>query len=287
MLHAGHPAGGRRATIANSSAVRYSRPAVVLRPVRRPVRRLRPVPGLRHLDHAERRCADRVPQPGHRGRHLAAGRHQRPVGHAAGHHGQRRRGHVRIPEQRHPPLARAAGGSGSGRRPTGGSLQAGTRCFGARSPEDGAAPSFQRPEILGSVTCRLPRSDDPIAAAAPFRASDTHSATQGTGDLPPAYSALLVEHATVRQVFNDTDRDALLLVVGAPLEGAQQAGDDRDRPCVQVSGWCEGATAACASGSADRAAARDRSSSGRPLAQTTSRGIGSARQRSSPSGGIR
>jgi uncharacterized cupin superfamily protein len=35
--------------------------------------------------------------------------------------------------------------------------------------------------------------------------------------LPP-HSAVLVEPATVRQVFNDTDRDALWLVVGAPPE---------------------------------------------------------------------
>ncbi|MGH2983908.1 MAG: cupin domain-containing protein [Solirubrobacterales bacterium] len=33
-------------------------------------------------------------------------------------------------------------------------------------------------------------------------------------------SALLVEPDTVRQVFNDTDADALWLVVGAPPEGA-------------------------------------------------------------------
>src|SRR3954463_4924285 len=33
-------------------------------------------------------------------------------------------------------------------------------------------------------------------------------------------SALLVEPRTVRQVFNDTDGDALWLVVGAPPEGA-------------------------------------------------------------------
>ena len=33
-------------------------------------------------------------------------------------------------------------------------------------------------------------------------------------------SAVAVEPATVRQVFNDTDRDALWLVAGAPPEGA-------------------------------------------------------------------
>jgi hypothetical protein len=33
-------------------------------------------------------------------------------------------------------------------------------------------------------------------------------------------SAVAVEPATVRQVFNDTDRDALWLVAGAPAEGA-------------------------------------------------------------------
>jgi hypothetical protein len=33
-------------------------------------------------------------------------------------------------------------------------------------------------------------------------------------------SALLVEPGTVRQVFNDTDADALWLVAGAPPEGA-------------------------------------------------------------------
>jgi quercetin dioxygenase-like cupin family protein len=33
-------------------------------------------------------------------------------------------------------------------------------------------------------------------------------------------SAVLVEPETVRQVFNDTDRDALWLVAGAPAEGA-------------------------------------------------------------------
>jgi uncharacterized cupin superfamily protein len=33
-------------------------------------------------------------------------------------------------------------------------------------------------------------------------------------------SAVAVEPATVRQVFNDTERDALWLVVGAPPEGA-------------------------------------------------------------------
>jgi quercetin dioxygenase-like cupin family protein len=37
--------------------------------------------------------------------------------------------------------------------------------------------------------------------------------------LPPL-SAVHVEPATLRQVFNDTDRDALWLVVGAPPEGA-------------------------------------------------------------------
>jgi quercetin dioxygenase-like cupin family protein len=37
--------------------------------------------------------------------------------------------------------------------------------------------------------------------------------------LPPL-SALLVEPATVRQVFNDTDADALWLVVGAPRDFA-------------------------------------------------------------------
>ena len=35
--------------------------------------------------------------------------------------------------------------------------------------------------------------------------------------LPP-HSAVLVEPATIRQVFNDTDEDALWLVVGAPHE---------------------------------------------------------------------
>ena len=37
------------------------------------------------------------------------------------------------------------------------------------------------------------------------------------------YSAVLVDPATVRQVFNDTDRDALWLVVGAPPEGLSAA----------------------------------------------------------------
>ena len=36
--------------------------------------------------------------------------------------------------------------------------------------------------------------------------------------LPP-HSAVLVEPGTIRQVFNDTDGDALWLVVGAPPEG--------------------------------------------------------------------
>ena len=36
----------------------------------------------------------------------------------------------------------------------------------------------------------------------------------------PAYSAVLVEPDTIRQVFNDTHRDALWLVVGAPPEAA-------------------------------------------------------------------
>ena len=40
--------------------------------------------------------------------------------------------------------------------------------------------------------------------------------------LPP-YSAVLVEPDTVRQVFNDTDRDAVWLVVGAPPEAATTA----------------------------------------------------------------
>lgn len=36
----------------------------------------------------------------------------------------------------------------------------------------------------------------------------------------PALSSLLIEPTTVRQVFNDTDQDALWLVVGTPAESA-------------------------------------------------------------------
>lgn len=36
----------------------------------------------------------------------------------------------------------------------------------------------------------------------------------------PALSSLLVEPATVRQIFNDTERDVLWLVVGTPAEAA-------------------------------------------------------------------
>ena len=39
------------------------------------------------------------------------------------------------------------------------------------------------------------------------------------GDLAP-FSAVLVTADSVRQIFNDTDRDALWLVAGAPPEGA-------------------------------------------------------------------
>jgi uncharacterized cupin superfamily protein len=42
-------------------------------------------------------------------------------------------------------------------------------------------------------------------------------------------SAVAVEPATVRQVFNDTERDALWLVVGAPAEGANTLEMSPDR----------------------------------------------------------
>jgi quercetin dioxygenase-like cupin family protein len=60
------------------------------------------------------------------------------------------------------------------------------------------------------------------------RQSELYVVLEGTGririgddvlTLPPL-SSLLVETETVRQVFNDTDEDALWLVVGAPAEPA-------------------------------------------------------------------
>jgi uncharacterized cupin superfamily protein len=61
-----------------------------------------------------------------------------------------------------------------------------------------------------------------------FEQTELYVVLEGTGrirvgdellTLPPL-SAVAVEPATVRQVFNDTDRDALWLVAGAPPEGA-------------------------------------------------------------------
>jgi quercetin dioxygenase-like cupin family protein len=61
-----------------------------------------------------------------------------------------------------------------------------------------------------------------------FEQTELYVVVEGTGrmrvgdellTLPPL-SAVVVEPATVRQVFNDTDRDALWLVAGAPPEGA-------------------------------------------------------------------
>jgi quercetin dioxygenase-like cupin family protein len=61
-----------------------------------------------------------------------------------------------------------------------------------------------------------------------FEQAELYVVLEGTGrmrvgdellTLPPL-SAVAVEPATVRQVFNDTDRDALWLVAGAPPEGA-------------------------------------------------------------------
>jgi uncharacterized cupin superfamily protein len=61
-----------------------------------------------------------------------------------------------------------------------------------------------------------------------FEQAELYVVLEGTGRMrvgdelltlvPP--SAVAVEPATVRQVFNDTDCDALWLVVGAPVEGA-------------------------------------------------------------------
>lgn len=72
----------------------------------------------------------------------------------------------------------------------------------------------------------------PGQASTRHRHAETHElyvVLEGTGrmrvgdDAPltlPALSTVLVEPADVRQVFNDTDADALWLVVGAPAEPA-------------------------------------------------------------------
>jgi quercetin dioxygenase-like cupin family protein len=61
-----------------------------------------------------------------------------------------------------------------------------------------------------------------------FEQSELYVVLEGTGRMRVAdelltlapLSAVAVEPDVVRQVFNDTDRDALWLIAGAPLEGA-------------------------------------------------------------------
>ena len=73
-----------------------------------------------------------------------------------------------------------------------------------------------------------PRTGTGIDQAPPPGADELYVVLEGTGririgeeslTLAPL-SALLIEAATVRQVFNDTDADALWLVVGTPAEAA-------------------------------------------------------------------
>ena len=55
--------------------------------------------------------------------------------------------------------------------------------------------------------------------------------------------SLLVEPGSVRQLFNDTEADQLWLVVGAPPEARQHAGDERGAAARDVPGRAEGAAA--------------------------------------------
>ena len=56
------------------------------------------------------------------------------------------------------------------------------------------------------------------------------------------HSALLVEPDSLRQVFNDTDADALWLMVGAPVEAANTLADDSRPDRAALPGRPQGAT---------------------------------------------
>ena len=100
------------------------------------------------------------------------------------------------------------------------------------------------------------RRSAPALATGPGQASTRHRhfetieiyvVLEGTGRSPSsatcsrcALDAVLVEPEKVRQPFNDTDSDQLWLVMGAPPEARQHAGDVRGDARDDVSGRTAG-----------------------------------------------